>query len=201
MEGMALFYKICVIKKSVIYCYLSLSSIRSVDMNINEKKDQNYYKLVEDILDNEEFQSLKNVAHHGLNRYDHCLRVSYYSYKITKLLSLSPDEVARAALLHDFFFENENTYSNRKERFNVLYSHPQFALDNAKKYFDLTKKQEDIILSHMFPICKTVPKYMESWIVDVVDDLVALYEKCYSVRYQFSAAATFLICLLVNFGK
>ena len=76
-------------------------------MNINEKKDQNYYKLVEDILDNEEFQSLKNVAHHGLNRYDHCLRVSYYSYKITKLLSLSPDEVARAALLHDFFLKTK----------------------------------------------------------------------------------------------
>ena len=170
-------------------------------MNINEKKDLVYYNLVKDILNNEDFQTLKNVAHHGLNRYDHCLRVSYYSYKITKLLSLSPDEVARAALLHDFFFENETTYSNQKERLNVLYTHPQIALDNSKKYFELSKKQEDIILSHMFPICQTVPKYLESWIVDIVDDVVALYEKGYSMRYQFSAATTFLICLLINFGK
>ena len=41
---------------------------------------QNFYDIVEDILENEEYVKLKTITHHGMNRYEHNVRVSYYSY-------------------------------------------------------------------------------------------------------------------------
>ena len=61
--------------------------------------------------------------------------------------------------------------------------------------------QEDIIKTHMFPITLTPPKYLESWIVDIVDDIAAVYEKVFSVRKELSAATTFLFLLLINYMR
>lgn len=167
-------------------------------MNINKYQDTEFNYLVKDILDNSEFQSLKDISHHGLNRYDHSYRVSYYSYKLSKLLKMDRESTARAALLHDFFYENENTYVDKKDQFSVLNNHPTYALNHAKKYFALNEKEENIIESHMFPFGKKIPKYKESWLVDIVDDIISLYEKAYSVRFSFSTAITFILCILVN---
>ena len=42
-----------------------------------------YFKIVEDILSNNEFKKLKKEKHHGTNRYIHSLRVSLGVYKRT----------------------------------------------------------------------------------------------------------------------
>ena len=78
-------------------------------------------------------------------------------------------------------------------------SHPKKALDNALQHFDLTSLEQDIIVAHMFPVAPTrVPKYLESWLVDLVDDVVSVFEKGFVVRRQLSAAASFLLFVLVN---
>ena len=74
--------------------------------NQSRFEDREYISVVKDILEHEEFNKTKNIVHHGLNRFDHCMRVSYYSYKIAKALKLDYEDVARAGLLHDFFFTN-----------------------------------------------------------------------------------------------
>ena len=61
-----------------------------------------YYSIVEDILDNEEFNKLRNIEHHGITRFDHSMKVSYYSYVIAKKINFNYKEMARGALLHDF---------------------------------------------------------------------------------------------------
>ena len=48
----------------------------------------------------------------------------------------------------------------------MLVNHPKIALENSIKYFDLNDLEQDIIKAHMFPVGKTVPKYLESWIVN-----------------------------------
>ncbi len=161
-------------------------------MQIDITSNKEFYLLVESIIKNEQFNQLKKVTHHGLNRYDHSIRVAYYSYLLTKFFHLNYESVAKAGLLHDFFLDDfDNKYLS-------LVKHPLLAVENAKKNFSLTKMEEDIIISHMFPIAPMVPKYAESWIVDIVDDIVSIFEKAYAVRHQLSAACNFLLLIILN---
>lgn len=156
--------------------------------------DEEYQNIIKHILDNKEFQKTKNKIHHGISRYDHLLRVSYYSYIITKKLRLNYKETARAGLLHDFFLDEVESES----KINKLQKHPIYALNNARKYYKLTPREEDIIKTHMFPITFTPPKYFESWIVDIVDDVVGIYEQYKSSCKEFKSAVSFLLILLIN---
>lgn len=168
--------------------------------NQNKYKDKDYINIVSDILEHEEFGKTKEIMHHGLNRFDHCMRVSYYSYKVTKLLRLDYEEVARAGLLHDFFFVDNNEVDKTK-RIDVLINHPKYALTNSKRYFELTPKEEDIIATHMFPVCPTAPKYAESWIVDIVDNVVAVGEAFYATRKHLGVAMNFLLLVILNYWR
>ena len=53
-------------------------------INSNEE----YRNIVYSILCSEEFNKIKTIEHHGVSRFDHSFRVSYYSYKISKFLKL-----------------------------------------------------------------------------------------------------------------
>ena len=144
-------------------------------MNIIE--DEEFENIIKDIDESDEFQKTKNIVHHCSNRYDHCRRVAYYSYLITKKLGLSYEETARAGLLHDFFLV-DNKDITLKEKMGTLVGHPKYALAYSNKFFNLTEKEKDIIVTHMFPVAPTrVPKYLESWIVNLVDDYVAIKEE------------------------
>lgn len=160
---------------------------------MNNNKE--FFNIVRDILNNKEFQKLKNIKHHDTDRYDHSLRVSYYSYLITKVLRLNYKKTARAALLHDFFLE-ENDKEKVSKRLDTLIKHPKFALETASKYYNLSDLEKDIIVSHMYPVTLNPPKYIESWIVDLVDDIAFVYEKYSSVAYKFVTISNFLLMFL-----
>ncbi len=100
---------------------------------LNIKKDKNYINIVDNILDNEEFNKIKTIEHHGTTRFDHSVRVSYYSYKLAKMFRLDYKEVARAGLLHDFFLSDEDR--NVKDRFISTFTHPKKAVENSDAYF------------------------------------------------------------------
>ena len=51
--------------------------------------DTNYYNIVDKIINDNEFKKIDNCTHHGISRFDHSCRVSYYSYKLTKALGLN----------------------------------------------------------------------------------------------------------------
>ena len=73
-------------------------------MNYEEKyDDRQYLSIVGDILEDEKFAEMKEIIHHGLDRMGHSLRVSYYSYKISRILGLDYESAARGGLLHDFY--------------------------------------------------------------------------------------------------
>jgi len=84
-------------------------------------------------------------------------------------------ETIVAGLLHDFFY-GDLRYINVIERKYMLNAHPYFAYYNASKIFKLNEKEKNMILSHMFPISYEVPRYKESILLDLVDDLEALKE-------------------------
>ena len=159
--------------------------------------DIKYLNIVYDILENESFKKMDNIVHHGITRLDHSIRVSYYSYRLAKFLRLDFIKVARAALLHDFFLE-DNLKLNKKQRLITIIKHPCYALINAKKYFTLSELEEDIILTHMFPFKFRLPRYFESWMVNIIDDIASIYERSSVISRQLSVACCFLLILLVN---
>ena len=140
-----------------------------------------YINIVKDILDNEQFKKLSDYPHHGDNRKNHCIRVSYYSYKIAKRINIDYKSVARAGLLHDFFLVDYKKIS-LTDSISLLINHPKISLNNSKKYFDISKKEENIIYSHMFPIRISLPKNRESIIVNFVDKSLAFYERFQSIK-------------------
>ena len=161
-------------------------------------KDKEFESIVSDILYSDEFMKTKNIIHHGLNRYDHSIRVAHISYRIAKALGLSYEEVARGGLLHDFFLIDNNNISI-KERMFTLINHPKYALRHSEKYFDLTPKEQDIIVSHMFPVAPSrVPKYLESWIVDLVDDVVSIVEEVKAKKRQLIRLTNYLTACMVK---
>ena len=164
--------------------------------NLKEEKfyeDDEFYSIIEDILGNTHFNKLKTIRHHGITRFNHSLRVSYYTFKTTKKLGLNYVEATRAALLHDFFTDEVK----EQKMSDALKNHPSVALMNAKKYFDISDLQADIIVKHMFPVTKELPKYKESWIVDVIDDVSSVYERTYSLNSEFQAALNFIFIILL----
>lgn len=156
-----------------------------------------FNEIVFDILNNPEFDKLKGCVHHGITRHEHCLRVSYYTYLVCKILHLNYIEATRAALLHDFFTDE---VSNLKA-WGRYRNHPTYALINSKKYYNISKLQEDIILRHMFPVTLLPPKYIESWIVDIIDDISAIYDKVYSMRKQLVTIFNPFVIFIVGIFK
>lgn len=161
--------------------------------------DKQYMNLVNDIYYNNEFNKIKKIEHHGVTRFEHSLRVSYYSYKISKILKLDYKDVARAGLLHDFFLSSEER--DTKDRIVSTFKHPKISVLNSRLYFDLNNKEIDIIRCHMFPINLKLPKYAESWIVCFVDKGIAIYEFCkkFSCDFKLKYSTNIYLLFLLNF--
>lgn len=146
----------------------------------NIRKEE-FNSLVDDIKNNNKFNNLNKELHHGITRYAHSMRVAKWTYNVCNALKMKNiNEVTRAALLHDFYTD-EDLSSQRG--YQKLGEHPEVALENSLQYFSLDDIQKDIIKSHMFPCTNVVPKYKESWLVSGVDKAVSTYEM---LRYKAS---------------
>lgn len=158
--------------------------------------DENYSDLIEDILENEEFLKLGNIEHHGTSRLKHSKRVSYYSYRICKSIHIDYISAARGGLLHDFFISPlERT---KIDRIKSLFAHPKKALQNANTYFELNDIEQNIIMSHMFPLYITLPQYMESWIVSIVDKAVGTYEFFEKISLKHIYVPNIFIAIIIK---
>ena len=53
----------------------------------------------------------------------------------------------------------------------------------------------------MFPVTFTPPKYLESWIVDLVDDVASIYERGKTMKNEIKTAVSFVFVFLINYIK
>lgn len=159
-------------------------------MTIN--KEVEFNNIISDILKNKEFIDLKYEIHHGISRLDHSLNVARLTYKMCKRLHVKNyEEITRAALLHDFF-RTEDVPEK------CFLNHPLKAVECSKKNFEISDFQENIIAAHMFPVTKTIPKHVGSWIVSGADKAVAIYE-CTKYKVPLTIGAAFLFCMNICF--
>jgi len=146
-----------------------------VDVANQLPSKREYNSIVRDIAYHEEFGKTRNYRHHHSSIYSHCLSVSYSSYVISKRLKLDYKSAARGALLHDFFLYDWRLAHPQKGRNHGL-EHPKTALKNAMAYFTLNETEKDIIRRHMWPFTLALPRYVESYLVLLIDKYIATKE-------------------------
>lgn len=144
------------------------------------KYDLSFDAIASNILNNKKFNKLTLETHHGMSRMDHSIKVAKSVYNISKKLRLDYESATRAALLHDFFTNEELC---GKTGFNELVVHPSIALANAREEFSINKIEANAIESHMFPAGLKLPKYKESWVLSLVDKTISTVEL---LKYKFN---------------
>ncbi len=138
------------------------------------ENDNEYMDYVGHLIEHPKMQKMESIVqHHHSTRLEHSINVSYTSYKIAKKFGWDAEATARGGLLHDMFY-----YDWRETKFNKSHAwiHPRIAVRNAKKITRLNKKEEDIILKHMWGLTIAPPRYKESYIVTLVDKYWAVKE-------------------------
>ncbi len=153
-----------------------------------EVEDLIFKSYLEEVMQVKKFLKMNRYIQHGNTTcLLHSIAVSYYSYRISKILRLNihEKELIRGALLHDYFLYD--WHAKYKPTRNVgLHGriHPKIALFNARKDYDINEIESDIIARHMFPLTFTPPKYKESIIVCLVDKVLSVYEVFSKHAYQ-----------------
>ena len=61
---------------------------------MNRYNNSEFHSIVKPILDNCPFSETKKMKHHGITRYEHSMRVAYFSYIITKFLKLDYERLS-----------------------------------------------------------------------------------------------------------
>lgn len=159
---------------------------------MQSSKDISFDNIAEDIIKTNKFNQLKKESHHGLTRYIHVMRVSKFTYKISKFLHMDYVSATRAALLHDYYTSNDFDDITEVKKLNI---HPMVASKNASKDFELNEIEINAIEAHMFPMGKTLPKYKESWVLTAVDKTVAMYEQ---TKYKWKNAIAVYMIFVIN---
>ncbi|SFI60698.1 uncharacterized protein SAMN04487775_10388 [Treponema bryantii] len=130
---------------------------------------------VERLERNGRFSLQKGFIQHGVcSVYDHSVQVAVLSVSLTRCLRLPVNYniLVRAALLHDYFLYDWHLPHGKLHGF----FHPRVALENARKDFLLSIREENTILRHMFPLTPIPPKFLEGWIVCICDKICAIRE-------------------------
>ena len=89
----------------------------------------------------------------------------------------------RGALLHDYFLYDWH----EKDRRHCLHGlrHPRLAMRNACEDYELTKREKNIILRHMFPLTVVPPTCREAWIVCLADKICAVLETLHLSKRRY----------------
>lgn len=133
--------------------------------------NKEFYDCIRDVVEHPVVLRMKLYPHHGSsNCYQHCMHVAYYNYQWCRFFKLDARSAARGGMLHDLFLYDWHTHARKTgDHFHGL-THPETALKNAEKFFDLNDIERDIIRSHMWPVTFfAIPHTREAWITTLTD--------------------------------
>jgi len=142
----------------------------------DEANWHSYLDCVSDLLASPEVQSMRTIPHHpGTCCYEHSVFVSYVAFRLARRWGLDCRTAARGGLLHDLYLYDAHDHSNYKG--NQCFAHPRAAAKNAAVLCGgLSEKEENIILSHMWPLSRRMPHCGEAYVVNLADKLCATAE-------------------------
>ena len=143
---------------------------------VNDINWQCFVSCVGDLLTTDEVRSMKRIPHHpGTSCYEHSVFVAYIAFRLARRWNLDYVAAARGGLLHDLYLYNPKDRTAHPG--NQCFDHPKFALRNAETLCGrLTPKEQNIIISHMWPLARRMPRCREAFVVNLSDKLCATAE-------------------------
>lgn len=137
--------------------------------------EKEFIRMIRDIIRTKEFRGMKQYRHHVKGSvYDHSIKVAYLCYRHHKRFGTKTDlrELVRGALLHDFYlYDWHEMLPGRRLH---LFTHPRCSLANALHHYpDLTRREQDMIRRHMFPVTLTPPRTGAGWLICFYDKVAA----------------------------
>ena len=147
-------------------------------MKMNANDERGIRQYLRGVSDTEEAARMKGFVQHGhISTYQHVMNVVEMSYQLDRALHLHSDRKSRVrgAFLHDFYLYDWHDPTSNEGLHG--FKHPARALAKAQEMFTLNPTEQNIIISHMWPLTFThIPKCREAVIVCLSDKLCALYE-------------------------
>ena len=164
-------------------------------MQLSTTEHEQLYAILQQYDENPQVQRMREFIQHGdVTTYQHCKNVVRVSFWLNRRLHLHADETSLAvgAFLHDFYlydWHKHSTFHGLRRLFEMHgFSHPGYACVNAQRVFHITKKEQDIIASHMWPLTfRHVPTCREAFIVCLADKYCAVVESMFR-RSRVAAA-------------
>lgn len=153
-------------------------------------EDRHYIKkCLRGVRETHDAQRMKTFIQHGhITTYEHVMNVVCMSYLLNEKVHLHADRrsLVMGAFLHDFYLYDWHDRSAHKRLHG--FRHPVDALKNAKERFTLNRKEENIIVSHMWPLTLTrLPRCREAVIVCLSDKICAAYETVFKNKSMFDS--------------
>lgn len=147
-------------------------------MRLTKEDERRVGEILASYRGNERVRALTKYPHHGrVTTYEHVSHVTEVCYLMNRRWHLRADErvLVTAAFLHDFYLYDwhEKDATHRWHAFR----HPATACRNAVETFQIGRKEQRIIRTHMWPLTLTrVPTSREAWILTVADKYCAVVE-------------------------
>lgn len=156
-------------------------------MRLSETERRQLHTILEKYDRNPDVQRMREYIQHGtVTTYQHCKNVVVVSFWLNRRLKLGADETALVvgAFLHDFYlydWHKKSSFHGLRRLFEMHgFSHPGYACINASRTFNITRKEQNIIASHMWPLTfRHVPSCREAVIVCLADKYCAVVESLF----------------------
>lgn len=128
-----------------------------------------FLRYTGDLLRDPLVESMKQYRHHGdTNTHYHSMFVAYLvCKKCMDLKVANAREIVRASMLHDFYLYEWYT---EKHDENHIWYHPKESVKNIEAHFGkLPETERNMIIAHMFPLSRELPKSSGAWLLTIAD--------------------------------
>ena len=137
-----------------------------------------FHRYIKDLVIDDKVLQMDGYIQHGdITTLEHVIAVSYISFILAKKWNADVKTAVRAAMLHDLYLYDWHIRDPERPPFTHAFMHPAKAAENARKYFDPSEKELEIIRTHMWPLTITrFPTSKEAFILTLADKYCAWNE-------------------------
>jgi len=160
---------------------------------LTPEQKKKYQELYESLYNDPRIKRLYDIKQHrGSNTLYHVMKVTRKAYTLAKhcIVKVNYEDLITGAMLHDYFLYDWRNDRSKLKRHG--HRHPKIAKANAIRDFNVNKKVQNIIVSHMWPInCFHLHTSLEGHIVSLADKYVSIREALTSAKHKEKMRAKF----------